>query len=443
MTFTPDNDDTEIYVCDVAFEIEYKARTGATIAECITADVMGYERDGLLLENPADIVKEILTGTQFLRLSPDMADSASFEVTGTKLEERGYCFARRIAQRSDYRELLERLTWESRSLLMCEGGAFKYVFQETLSDADSSVFQMSKFNSLDREIVKRRSSTDEICNHLNVLFDFDYALLETGRRRQFRQTVVLEDEVSKKLGWGVRENTFELLWHGSESEGAVRDLSEFLLGRRSQKHLFVEISTPPVGIHLERGDVVTLDFPEAFLNSSVGEVRETSRTGANRVGFVVDVMPEGWMCWQHDADTYIQHAGGNYRKWIVVEGKIVASLTKTGTLEIKGEVKEGMFSTRGMSAPVEYDDVEGLLLFGVGSGENYQAGCAIDENGNLLTIGEVVEESSGDMVEMTDCIEATEMYCAIGLNFKNSVFKYDASNNNIFVLKEIKEHRDF
>lgn len=83
----------------------------------LDADAEGYAEDDNLIENPAHVLRVLLTHPLFASLPVDMLDSASFEQAAARLDDHGYRFNRRIEGPQPLGELLQSALRESRCRL--------------------------------------------------------------------------------------------------------------------------------------------------------------------------------------------------------------------------------------------------------------------------------------------------------------------------------------
>ncbi|MBN1899820.1 hypothetical protein JW926_00675 [Candidatus Sumerlaeota bacterium] len=114
-----------IHITNTALVLEYLPRVKEIQTADLAATVEGIHEEGVLLENPADMVRHILISENFLDFSESDIDEISFERVKTYLSNSNQihhgCYTRDIAAL----EAMDRIMRESGIRLLCEGGKFR------------------------------------------------------------------------------------------------------------------------------------------------------------------------------------------------------------------------------------------------------------------------------------------------------------------------------
>lgn len=184
----------------VEFTVDYEFGSGAgaestaaLVIGDVTCDVEGLQDDGsgtisgtanLLLENPADINRLILTE---LYPGVDAADlGTSWTATRSRLAEGAYEWAFLLDEREPFAALRKKMGEQCRSLLYVEAGKFELKY---LADAPDPNVTLDYEHDVDQEapVLVRRTPRTDVRNSLNVSSDLDPA---TG---EYRRLATFED----------------------------------------------------------------------------------------------------------------------------------------------------------------------------------------------------------------------------------------------------------
>jgi len=114
-----------VHVSDVALLLEYSPIVGEVMTERITATVEGLCENGSLLRNPADVVRYILTGKEFMDFPSDSVDEESFNTMREHLNSTGLVLDMYLSRSRTVRELLLGVLKEAGIRLVCESGKFR------------------------------------------------------------------------------------------------------------------------------------------------------------------------------------------------------------------------------------------------------------------------------------------------------------------------------
>ncbi len=351
--FNSTGSEVKIYILNVFFEFEYRAKTMRIGTGRVTADVEGHYSGSTLYENPASLIWFLLTHVDFMGLSGDYLDVDSFVAAQAELTNRGYKFARRIGDRIQIRELLAEAVWQCRCRLYFEGGKYRLKFRPLgpagLFSPGLSVFTFDKTNMLEPILTKMRSHTTELANQITINYD------ENNNGDGFLRSHQVSDPSSVDRSWGERPVTKYARWHAHKNSTVIADLAAFLVQLLSYKHNFVMVDTPLLCSHLERCDVVTIDHPESELNNIPGEIIHTSRIAPHRLQFMIDTIGAHMYAYWYDGNNYILISPGRTMMYFVVEGELLGTLDWQGNLTLRGSYEQNQKSkVTNFTEPVKY-----------------------------------------------------------------------------------------
>lgn len=351
--FNSTSSDVKIYILNVSFELEYRARTKKIGTGDVTADVEGEHSGAILYENPAEIIWRLFSHADYMSLSADYLDAGSFVAAKTELTARGYKFARRIAERIQLRELLAEAVWQSRCRLYFEGGKYRLKFRPLgpagLYSPGASVFTFDKTNILEPILNKMRSHTLQLANQITVNYD------EDNNGDEFLQSYQASEPSSIDRPWGLRPLTLNARWHAHKNSTVIADLVAFLLQLSCQKHTLVAVDTPLLCAHLERGDTVTINHPESELNNIPGEIITTSRIAPHRLQFLIDTVAAHVYAYWYDSCNYVLISPGRTVMYFVVECELLGTLDWKGNLRLRGSLEQHQkYKAVSFEDPVRY-----------------------------------------------------------------------------------------
>ena len=114
----------EILISDIALVIRYHSRTGAVLADNLTATVECLNDAGLPARNPVDALRRLLCHGSMFALPPEALDEASFDEQSARLEASGAVFDRRYARARTLEGTLGDILKDA-GLRLAAGGVFR------------------------------------------------------------------------------------------------------------------------------------------------------------------------------------------------------------------------------------------------------------------------------------------------------------------------------
>lgn len=366
--------DESVYITDVALVLEYRSRVGAILEDRLFATVEGVHEKGILLENPADVIRCILVDKNFLGFAADDIDRESFESLKQRMQEYSLLYQRRFHPEIETGKALEAVLEGSGMRLIHEGGRFR------LLPAAWNPSSLGESLETDFTITE------------NLLLDMESVIVERSN------------------GSYLREMTIRM---------------------------------PLETIHLERGDRIRMSNPKLLLDRALCEVSGFDIPSLDQIRFHLDLALSGLVCWEHDEETLIRRLSGGSAMIFFINKIAVARLEKTGDLWLLGELWEEALAEKTIDTPIQYDEAEKRILFGAQAESGYSALFALDEQGNLLTRGEIVEGKIPSGLSADDFCKAVsyggDEYFILSLDRNIPLLAAEKSSNSIYIQGEIRE----
>lgn len=425
------NDNVQINIYDICFEINYRGRLTSKIENNITADVEGYHINGQLIENPSDIIKTIIQDSEFLNKTIDDIDEVSFEETKNFLSSNDYIFSKNISSPITYISVLSRLARESRSSLIIENGKFKLLFQNISNLFSAAQFVFDKDIILNFQIPKISSAITETANSFIMRFGI-------FSEKQPNVLIVKSDASVSHLRMELTKHE-TLRWHNQTNLKPIKDITNYLLSKSAIQNLTVEIEASFKAIHLERGDIVTLNLETLPQSSINGIVKEIDFIFPDKIKFIILASQVGEKCWEHNAGTFIQHIFNGLKKAFVIDGVCVASIDLAGNMFLKGCVIEQGLSPKYLSSCVQYDEQQKTIDFGFGIAAPFSRVFSIDHFGNLLTGCEISEQYNFNYATINKCISSSSEGLFLSLNNLEPILAFKKTENLIALKSQIIE----
>jgi hypothetical protein len=192
-----------VYVSDVALVLEYRSRVGAVLEDRVYASVEGIHENGTLVQNPADIVRHILSHGNFLGFSEEEIDQASFESLHDRMQESGAVYQNRFGQEIETGEALKAVLEGSRMRLVHEGGRFRLLppawDPSVLGESLATDFAITNNLLLDMEPVIMERSKDSYLRRMTICAPLEAIHLERGDRVSLTSSELLLDRALCEL----------------------------------------------------------------------------------------------------------------------------------------------------------------------------------------------------------------------------------------------------
>ncbi|MFH0792614.1 MAG: hypothetical protein V2A74_01135, partial [bacterium] len=155
-------DDGIVHVQNVEFEVQYRARTAGRLARRIKADVKGRMAAAQLLENPSEVLRELLTHSHYAGIDVALLDGAAFDSVRDALAARGDRFAARWDAETTLREALDAALWEAGVQLSDEGALLKPAQASPIPDPSLSLAVYGNETLLDSQVIRRDGAVNDL-----------------------------------------------------------------------------------------------------------------------------------------------------------------------------------------------------------------------------------------------------------------------------------------
>jgi hypothetical protein len=114
-----------VHITNVSLVLEYRPRVKEIQTSNLAATVEGIHENGSVLQNPADLVRYILTDKNFLDFSESSIDEVSFERVKTFLSNRNQIYQECYSKKITVGGALDEIMRDCGIRLICEGGKFR------------------------------------------------------------------------------------------------------------------------------------------------------------------------------------------------------------------------------------------------------------------------------------------------------------------------------
>ena len=228
----------------------------------IWADVDGVENagngTGTVLENPADIIENLLTSSLFSGADSGVVDSASFSAAQTALAYLPMAFT--LTEEKNLHEVTAQLAWQARSALNWNDGvAHLNVLYNNAGASDLT---------LDGDAFELGEVTRQYTSLRNIWSEVDATYTDKLEQKHVNAKDAV---VEAALGRHVADRDF---W-AYRTKSSVVNAATFWLNRKKMIYEIVRLRCFLDALGLERCDTVTLDYTSLFDAGQKGLVTET------------------------------------------------------------------------------------------------------------------------------------------------------------------------
>lgn len=425
----------------VYFEAEHRPYVEKSGFGSVIADVEGLQTAaGKLIENPADVAATLISNVDitatavqdadFGGIDSGYLDFTSFTSVFQSLAAigAGYKLARRIVDDVEIRDLLASLCAESRMRCFFEGSTFRLKFlTSAMSGLTASAPTLSTANT-DR-LTRDYTPTADIVNRLIARYRFDPSTNEPTAAIQ-RPDPSNEPTASQSENWGLRPETFDLLWHQNSPANIVADLANFMLSRMEVKRYNLNLRAPLELIHLERGDVVPVTNARAGLVSTPAEIIGWRLDSFDRLALALstDFAGSTVIFSSGSCAIFVTAAGGSYL--LLYDGTIIARIDFNGNVDLRGAMIEPSADTATDQTDVfECDAVESALRVNAEGSGTYRSVALFRSNGDLEASAKNAAGSPSVYVE-----NASTQLDALGTPSENEPYEIAVSDDGITAL---------
>lgn len=436
-------DPTRFFIRDIELEIGYRARGASHMADTITAAVEGVMSNGVLIENPSDIVKFFLCDPAGLGLSDtEHLELVSFIVSADLLEALGYRFSNRIDTTQPIVSILSRLLFESRCRLVASGSMLMLRFDEGDSPLRNVNVTFNGQNILRGDSFPlERTAEGDLLRAVSLHYGCDFS---GGQGQSWRRSLLRDAFIStsayQNAGVEISDN---LQWHNHGDPEVVADLACNILGRYGFRAQYAEFRTPFTTIALEITDCVALQDQWFPLSLDQGEVESLSVESPNCCMVRTRFALLGSPCWSHDSRTFMRHRSSGRLLEFWINGTLVATIDWRGNCRLLGKVTDDASLSATLNAAMVYNSSQNCIYFGTGGSGVFTPRFAIDGSGNLLIAGTLAENISRDDISLGSCNTATPTEIAIGIAEALPVMVFDVAGAALQVRGTLAENERF
>jgi hypothetical protein len=378
---TDSDDGVTGYILHVWFEIEF-APYEEIISDDVTCDVQGAETSGDgtgdIIENPADVIQQILTS--FIGLDQSTyIDSVSFAAARQSLESAGARFAFALREKMSASKLIDLLAGQARSRFKFDGGKFRLIYRDdTLGQPVREMLPSGLALGSSR---LHRPGLSRMFNKLIGYHSRDYRK-GGAAEEQYSSIEVSEDSTSQSL-YGLKEKKIELFALRDASYAGA--LADFLVARNAEPPRRYAWRSLLSDVDLERGDIVSIGDLDMDLVKVRAEIASASFVSVGESGADLDMISfeaelEAFdYYWSCSGGSYIRLADNAY--YFVIRRELVARLSSDGIFYIKGFVVGDQTLPAASGNPLAYDSTRGAISFALSDNTRVME---IDDSGNIL-----------------------------------------------------------
>ena len=389
-------------------------------AQRISATVQGWANDqGTLIENPADVIHWLLTHARLAALPAARVDASSFTGVGGELAARGHRFARRLTGDETLGSLLDGAAHEA-GVWISGGDPIRLLVadptprpERVQEDLDATKY----LNAL--EPARVNAPVGFIPPDAVELVG---APLTQGLGRPSYQFPP-ESEAS-----GTIPQRFQIDWLDLGSVKAAGDLGELFWTHLGEAPFSAEQDYPLGAALLAAGETVRINHLPLDLNETPAWVSAVEARVGARARVTLHGPWTGTYAWKQDYDNYFRcHAFGGQMS-LILAGRPVARLSRTGTLRLAGRMSEEANLNAGpFPTPVAVSG--GCLYLNFKSGSFYTPFLRIDAHGDGDLAGTLSERSTVRISHSGQPLCAEEGGFWLAPDALHGAFEYHASDS--------------
>ncbi|MFP4580806.1 MAG: hypothetical protein ACLFQ6_08760 [Candidatus Sumerlaeia bacterium] len=435
-------DSATVEIFDLVLEIDYYARSRARMVDALTIEAEGLAENDVLLENPVEILRFLLTDAHAFGIDSDKIDDASLNDAAQILDAKGYCFSSRLASPVALGSLLDRLLFESRLRLLMDGETVRVQVDEGMDEWTVAAMELDADMLLNGDALELvREDEASLLKAVRLHYGRDFS----GNHAPYHREAMLVEAFPPPLNHGAsgREWADRLHWHNQGDAVPVQDLARHLMNVHGFRGHRLSVSAPLAAIGLLPWDRVDISEGYFPLELRQGHVEVVAIEQPHRMEIATHFDLGGRICWEEDATTFIRHRMSNRLLEYWIEGRLVSTVRWDGRWRLRGEVVEMAELDFAMDEAIVFSPSEDRIYFGTGSGTSYTPRFALDASGRLLVAGMVVEDLAWEEILMLDCLEVSGLIFAKGLADTVPVHVFDVMQNRLFARGVIVEDQDF
>lgn len=237
-----------------------------TVSPTVWVDIDGVDSagdgTGTLLENPSDIIKDILENR--MSVSPSDIDSASFAASKATMASDNYEFAFALLRRRQSKDVLAELAWQCRCRLINEGGVYKLIYRD---DAFGTADGTLSATQILPGAMTFEYDTSGIVNELVGYYSEDYTLI--GNQLEAFKSITKIDSASQTAYSILKRD--EQMW-AIRDQATADGVLAFILSTLKDPIQTITFNTFLDFLQLERSDIISVTDPDENLTSEKFEI---------------------------------------------------------------------------------------------------------------------------------------------------------------------------
>jgi len=422
ITFGGTYDPAEVAVYEVSLRLGYNTVTSNRATVDLEATVeRRFDAQGQLIENPADVARELLVAPDLGGVAADSLDEDDWAAAHSALDAAGVAMRRRISEPAPVEKLVREMALEAGLFVCREGRRWRVREVPAMLLPDQAQARINEGGILRADGVGRMPLAD-IGNDIEIIgADWDSPGADGARTRLARD----ESEESIRKGWGRRRASYRSEWWGRAAEPEVGEKfnggvigaerwASLVLARRASGAEFADVQLRPACAAFERGDVIALDGGPLGLAGRLAEIERLAlemEKGKCRLSIAarLRLAPMAQTCWTSPGgEARLDFYGAGASLLWVIGGRARARLTVLGDLRIAGEAREYALTPWEADSPVFWRADTRQLCFAAGTPKELFVAAALDEEGNLSLAGSISENAALEERELASCHELHE-----------------------------------
>lgn len=355
----------------------------------LTATVQGLaDGDGSLLDNPARLLRRLLTDPRLGALPPGAVDNAAVDAAAASLAARDYRFARRLPGGHTLGALLDGAAREA-GLWLLPGRPLRLLRAEPTPQPGAVQDDLAASVILGAPAPALISAPEGLVPP-DALELIGPPRLQGRGRPSFRFPAESADP-------GLLPRRFTLDWLDLSAPAAAGDLGELLWAHLGDVPFQLDQECLPGAALLAAGDVVRVTGPPLDLDSALAWVAAVETVAPSRVRLRLRGPWAGELCWSADPLNYVRRYAFGAQLALVVGGVVAARLSRSGTLRLRGRLRENATLAAGpFTGPVAFSG--GRLYLNVPAGGVFQPFLCLGPDGTADLAG-AIRECSGQPLD--------------------------------------------
>ncbi len=326
----------------------------------LRADVQGFMQNGALLENPAEVLRMLLTHEQFGAMDEALLQSSSFETWGAALQSHDYGAALVLDRSEVLEDIVQFLLRECGAMIVVAGGSIRVV--NLLNDS-----------------IATASLVDEAMLEWRAI----QGAMPANARVQGIELAGMQATIAAPAPLRIEHRTLRAIQPVPEP---VQQLAQDLLAACHVQSQTQDIECPLGGIAYEPGDTLLIGEEEV-------RIAAVEQSVFHRLTLHVARPAQRFIVWS-DPMARLELATDFSQLLFIIEDQIVARLMRNGDLRLTGNVVSNALAECPIDQPIVFHVDEDAILFGAGTEGEWHALLGVRRNGDLLARGAFAQNAS-------------------------------------------------